>query len=157
MTTTPRDPRICVGCSTQFMPNTVRHIYCTRQCSNAHYAAIHREIKRKWRANWVAAHPLEVRMSNRESKRKRSVREAEYKRQYLATHPIDPLKRAARILLNNKVATGEIVRPTACIRCFAVGRVQGHHPDYSKPLEVLWLCKECHIEEHWPLQTAISD
>lgn len=26
--------------------------------------------------------------------------------------------------------------------------MQGHHPDYSKPLEVEWLCPRCHGARH---------
>lgn len=25
---------------------------------------------------------------------------------------------------------------------------QMHHPDYTKPEEVNWLCRPCHLEEH---------
>lgn len=31
-------------------------------------------------------------------------------------------------------------------------KVQGHHPDYSKPLEVVWLCDLCHRELHVQLR-----
>jgi|ERR1035437_796284 hypothetical protein len=27
-----------------------------------------------------------------------------------------------------------------------VQKVQSHHPDYSKPLEIVWLCKNHHME-----------
>ena len=27
-------------------------------------------------------------------------------------------------------------------------KVHGHHPNYKKPLEVIWLCKDCHGAEH---------
>ena len=33
-----------------------------------------------------------------------------------------------------------------CEHCLEVNeKVQAHHPDYSKPLEVIWLCKVHHI------------
>lgn len=27
-----------------------------------------------------------------------------------------------------------------------------HHPDYSKPLEVVWMCRPCHLAEHKRLE-----
>lgn len=35
-----------------------------------------------------------------------------------------------------------------CSVCGSVLNVQAHHPDYSKPLEVIWLCTPCHADEH---------
>src|SRR3974390_1123490 len=34
-----------------------------------------------------------------------------------------------------------------CERCGKVTS-QMHHPDYTKPLEVKWLCRGCHLELH---------
>jgi hypothetical protein len=42
--------------------------------------------------------------------------------------------------------TGKLVK-TACQVCGKV-EVEGHHPDYSRPLDVVWLCKEHHMEIH---------
>lgn len=41
-----------------------------------------------------------------------------------------------------------IVRQTFCDVCLSRYRVQGHHQDCSRPLEVVWLCDACHKELH---------
>lgn len=35
-----------------------------------------------------------------------------------------------------------------CEEC-GVCEVHAHHTDYSKPLDVRWLCAPCHIRGHW--------
>ena len=54
----------------------------------------------------------------------------------------------ARQLLRNAVYRKSIVKPSACTSCGEEKRVEGHHKDYSKPLEVTWLCRGCHNREH---------
>ena len=44
--------------------------------------------------------------------------------------------------------TGELSRPGYCPACFKLCVPNGHHEDYTKPLEVEWLCFECHQERH---------
>jgi hypothetical protein len=34
--------------------------------------------------------------------------------------------------------------------------VQGHHPDYTKPLEVIWLCARHHVQLHSILRNGDS-
>ncbi len=35
-----------------------------------------------------------------------------------------------------------------CQRCKRQTKIHGHHNDYSKPLEILWLCPKCHQAVH---------
>jgi len=55
----------------------------------------------------------------------------------------------ARALANRAVDLGFLVRPAACPKC---GRsdltVHAHHADYSRPLDVTWMCSDCHGLEH---------
>lgn len=49
-----------------------------------------------------------------------------------------------------KALRGKIItRPDSCSAC---GRgdtpIHGHHEDYSKPLDVKWLCEPCHWRRH---------
>lgn len=45
------------------------------------------------------------------------------------------------------IKRGELTRPEVC-GCGNSGPIHGHHPDYSKPLEVIWLCRSCHRQLH---------
>ena len=42
------------------------------------------------------------------------------------------------------IERGEIIRPDNCSRCNIKSDIIGHHEDYSRPLEVIWLCYKCH-------------
>lgn len=60
----------------------------------------------------------------------------------------EPHKKKAREILNEAVRSGKIHRPSICQSCGAEATVHGHHEDYTKPLEVVWLCSECHGKRH---------
>ena len=62
-------------------------------------------------------------------------------------------KHLARSAVGNAIRAGTIVRPDTCSRCEAVGiPIQGHHTDYSRPLDVQWLCISCHADADRVLQ-----
>ena len=59
------------------------------------------------------------------------------------------IKRSASFMVNNAVRDGKIIKPTKCESCANQHvRLEGHHDDYSKPLEVRWLCPRCHTAWH---------
>jgi hypothetical protein len=53
-----------------------------------------------------------------------------------------PERYAARQAVLVAVRAGRL-KSEACARCGDL-RTQAHHGDYSKPLEVVWLCRACH-------------
>jgi len=57
-------------------------------------------------------------------------------------------KQEARVLLNLCVSRGIILKPKKCEECGNAKKLQAHHPDYSKPISVLWLCMNCHCFIH---------
>jgi len=58
----------------------------------------------------------------------------------------NPEKRAAHIIVGNAIRDGKLIRQSCevCANEFA----HAHHDDYSRPLEVRWLCPQCHRDEH---------
>lgn len=58
----------------------------------------------------------------------------------------NPEKAKAQMILNAAVQNGTVLRGW-CEMC-REGNTHGHHDDYSKPLEVRWLCPKHHSEEH---------
>lgn len=50
--------------------------------------------------------------------------------------------------LNDAIRYGKIKRPDTCSLCGVKCTPQAHHYDYSKPLNVVWVCVSCHANIH---------
>ena len=87
-----------------------------------------------------AADPEKFRKRNREKERRRYAQGK--------VKPPDPLKYGARLAVRNAVKDGRLVKPEMCESCGRTRRLHGHHDNYSKPLEVRWLCSWCHAAAH---------
>jgi hypothetical protein len=42
-----------------------------------------------------------------------------------------------------------------CVRC-GDSETEMHHPDYSRPLDVIWLCRTCHAQWHARLRAMTA-
>lgn len=64
-------------------------------------------------------------------------------------HPsVHKAKNSVRIRVTIAVRDGKLLRPDHCSKCSKPCKPQAHHADYNKPLEVTWLCRRCHYQEH---------
>lgn len=53
--------------------------------------------------------------------------------------------------VRSAIKDGILTKPNSCTNCFQEfepRKIHAHHPDYSKPLNVVWLCHRCHSHEH---------
>lgn len=55
----------------------------------------------------------------------------------------------ARAQARYAVKIGKLIKPNKCESCHDCRPLQGHHEDYTKPLEVIWLCSRCHKDVHF--------
>ena len=61
----------------------------------------------------------------------------------------NPIKRSVQDKVYYAVKTGKLIKPERCEYCNRKAqRIEGHHEDYSKPLDVIWLCRSCHGKIH---------
>jgi hypothetical protein len=51
-------------------------------------------------------------------------------------------------ILRRAITNGEVEIPDCCTGCGEEAPLESHHEDYSKPLEVEWLCLSCHKVLH---------
>jgi len=64
----------------------------------------------------------------------------------------EPEKRIARELARTAIKRGKLLR----VPCEVCGnaKVDAHHEDYSKPLDVRWLCRKHHLQHHRQMRKA---
>lgn len=86
--------------------------------------------------------------SEAQKRRRKQFKEAGY---LLEAVPLTDEQKARRIAarnyLNSLIRKG-LIKREGCYICGEMENVEAHHDDYSKPLEVEWLCKKHHAEHH---------
>ena len=121
------------------------HRACCKECSlirNAKYRTANRAKVRAAKRLYYANHKAEHRV---------------YVSRYCATHRSavaaykaadrKTVKGRARNKLVKAVSRGIIIKPSRCSSCDSKCEkrlLHGHHDDYTKPLDVRWLCPKCH-------------
>lgn len=60
----------------------------------------------------------------------------------------NPLKSKAHQYVLWAIRLGVLKKPDECRVCRKKIKLEGHHDDYNKPLEVKWLCRLCHMHIH---------
>lgn len=132
----------------EFSPNRLMrdgHLNRCRECCNAaHRANYHgsptrREYLREKAKAWMKTEKGRAYRRVRDKGRRRTGR----RRCKIKTRAWDTLRCA--------VKRGKIDKPSRCSVCQEPANVRdmhGHHKDYTKPLDVVWLCRVCHQAAH---------
>lgn len=105
-------------------------------CTTAYYRA-YVEMK-------VGKNPDYVKAMRRSSYRNKNEKHMDvHKTRFVA----DRNKVRVRAQTRRAVLRGDISRGP-CAACGATDRIHAHHEDYSRPFDVVWLCKACHSKRH---------
>lgn len=158
--------RTCKKCGktlpiTEFYKHNGVSAWQCKECAKAYtkeYNKKHEEERKAYRKKYYAehrekdmAHSRAWTEANRDKHNKyckkwnncHVAERMEYLRQYRAENPE---KYHATSKVNHLLENGKLTKPMACEVCGKVGRVEAHHDDYSKPLDVVWCCKKCHYK-----------
>jgi hypothetical protein len=58
------------------------------------------------------------------------------------------VKYRTRMATDRLIARGILQPRPSCELCGTSGQMFVHHVDYTNPLDVLWLCRACHVDIH---------
>jgi len=61
------------------------------------------------------------------------------------------IKKKARFLLQRAVSKKRIIKSNICSQCnkrFLIHKIHGHHENYDKWWDIIWLCEKCHKNLH---------
>ncbi len=80
----------------------------------------------------------------RESPKGKEVFKEIMRRQY-QIHKVKCLARQ-KLAQSRRRKNNPTIKPNKCEMCKRIKPLDGHHEDYSKPLEVKWICRQCHFK-----------
>jgi hypothetical protein len=115
---------------------------CHKKAVQENYRANLDQYREYEKSRAMLPHRVELRAAYQ----KTEAGKAAVRRAHEASNSRYPERRQARILTGNAIRDGKIAR----LPCEVCGNVkaEAHHDDYSKPLDVRWLCRKHHAEHH---------
>lgn len=146
------ETKVCLGgCDSAAKPLSA--FYQHSQMADGYLNYCKECVRRRVR-RYAAANPEKIRLLTREKHRRPEYRakEVEWNRGHpearqrirLRWAKANGEKRKAQQMVGNAVRDGKIKKLKSCQECGRTSGIEAHHPNYSKPLEVVWLCTECH-------------
>ena len=132
-----------------------------------------RELNRRRAERYRKKHPERIKAYSKKHWREQKEKISEYYKKYCRTasgrksqregqakmRSLYPEKALARDLLKQKIRSGKILR-LPCAYCGSNIKIHGHHEDYSRPYDVIWMCHRHHSNYHnklIPLPAANKD
>ena len=131
---------------------------------------LNRERAKEWRKN----NPEKAKALDKKAREKHAKKRNTYSREWYEAHKDDrdfkdkrnerslrhyyanEQKAKARSAVGKAVLKGKLNKPDKCESCNEMKPLEGHHADYSKPLDVTWLCKGCHEALHHQALTEVE-
>jgi len=118
-----------------------------KECASARCRKWCRENKEKYREclrKWYRKNREKKHAAAREWYRANKERASATAREY---RQANPEKRKAQQAVNDAIRAGKLYKGP-CIFCGTKENVDGHHDNYSKLLDVIWMCRKHHREFH---------
>ena len=165
--------RACEQCGEQYVVRRSWQRFCSGRCTkrasmarlsdvwdqrraDPEWQAADRERQRVWReANpekakakerrWKSANPGAAREKSQRWRERNPAALLARDRRERSMHPD---RVSARKAVDHAVKTGALIRPGSCSACGRQCKPHGHHDDYTRKLDVQWLCAHCHKAAH---------
>lgn len=131
--------------------NLARHKRSNAKPERKEYNKAHtkKRLEEGYFRDWYKRNPENSKIRTKRSVEFRKNNPDKIKRYLKEQKDKNPEKFKAGHILRNAVFRKKIVKPNTCEKCMMQkDRIEAHHEDYSKPLEVVWLCVSCHKKMH---------
>jgi len=138
----------CKQCLTEkdasafYVSNRTRCKECIKAAVRANYQENREHFRAYEKARASQPHRVAARREYQATLNGR-LRHAAANQRWMNAHPE---RKRATTQVNNAITRGKLRR----LPCLVCGEqpAEGHHPDYSRPLDVMWLCNEHHRAAH---------